>query len=300
VGRVILLPTAHSENRVISNLHSVPVHGVIKGGGIMAPIKVVVHGASGKMGQEVIAALCREPAMQLVGAVDIKDAIARLDLPGDSGTVPLSPNIEAIITTANPDVVIDFSKAGAVMPAARVAMKQGIHLVIGTTGLAADELAEIDRLTKQYNVGVVVASNFALGAIMMIHLSRIASRYFDYAEIIEQHHQLKIDAPSGTALTTARAMLKARGEPFNKRVQKEIGDSRGQQLEGIAIHSVRLPGILARQEVILGGPGQTLSIKHDTVSRECYMPGVMMATKEVVKRKGLIQGLDSLLGLQED
>jgi 4-hydroxy-tetrahydrodipicolinate reductase len=252
------------------------------------------------MGQEVVKALCSESAMQMVGAVDLKASEACLALPDDSGTVPLSPNIEEIITECQPDVIIDFSTARAVMPAARVAIKRGIHLVIGTTGLTADELGEIDSLAKEYNVGVVVASNFALGAIMMIHLASIAARYFDYAEIIEQHHHLKVDAPSGTALTTARAMIEARGKPFNQpAAQKEVSGSRGQQVEGIAIHSVRLPGILARQEVILGGPGQTLSLKHDTVSRECYMPGVMIAAREVVKRKGLIYGLDSLLGLQE-
>lgn len=135
---------------------------------------------------------------------------------------------------------------------------------------------------------------------MMIHLARIAARYFDYAEIIEQHHHLKIDAPSGTALTTARAMAEARKKPFSKPEEKDVLHSRGQQVKGVAIHSVRLPGILARQEVILGGPGQTLSIKHDTVSRECYMPGVMIAAKEVVKKKGLIYGLDTLLDLQEE
>ena len=264
----------------------------------MAPIRVVVHGASGRMGQEVVRALCRESGMQLVGAVDLKALEDRLPLPDGSDTVPLSTDLEKIIAECQPAVIIDFSTARAVMPAVRVAIKRGIHLVIGTTGLNADELGEIDSLAKEYNVGVVVASNFALGAIMMIHLARIAAKYFDYAEIIEQHHHLKADAPSGTALTTARAMAEARGKPFSKPVEKEASDSRGQQVEGISIHSVRLPGILARQEVILGGPGQTLSLKHDTVSRECYMPGVMIAAKEVVKKKGLIYGLDTLLGLR--
>jgi len=266
----------------------------------MAPIKVVVHGASGRMGQEVIKALCRESTMQLVGAVDIKVGETCLALPDGSGTVPISSSIEKIITECKPDVIIDFSTARAVMPAARMAIKQGIHMVIGTTGLTADEIKEINDLAEGYSVGVVMASNFALGAIMMLHLTRIAARYFDYAEIIEQHHLLKVDSPSGTALTTARAMIEAKGKPFNRPVEKEVSDSRGQQVEGITIHSVRLPGILARQEVILGAPGQTLSIKHDTVSRECYMPGVMIAAREVLKRKGLIQGLDSLLGLRED
>jgi 4-hydroxy-tetrahydrodipicolinate reductase len=266
----------------------------------MPPIKVVVNGASGRMGQEVVKALCRESGVQLAGAVDLKATKNCLPLPNAPDTVPLSNDLEKIITECRPDVIIDFSTAKAVMPAARVAIKQGIHLVIGTTGLKADELEEIDCLAKGNNVGVVVAPNFALGAIMMIHLAKIAARYFDYAEIIEQHHHLKIDAPSGTALTTARAMAEARKKPFSKPAEKDVSDSRGQQVEGITIHSVRLPGILARQEVILGGPGQTLSIKHDTVSRECYMQGVMIAAKEVVKKRGLIYGLDTLLDLQEE
>lgn len=263
----------------------------------MAPIKVVVQGASGRMGQEVVNSLCREPGMQLVGAVDTKTTQDCLALPDGSGTVPFSSNLEDILARCQPDVIIDFSTAGAVMPAVCMAVKQGINLVIGTTGLTTAELDEIDRLAKENSVGVVVAPNFALGAIIMIHLAKIAARYFDYAEIIEQHHHLKIDAPSGTALNTAKAMADARGKPFSQPPPPKSPQSRGRQVKGIAIHSVRLPGILARQEVLLGGPGQTLSLKHDTVSRECYMPGVMIATREVVKHKGLIYGLDSLLGL---
>ena len=263
----------------------------------MAPIRVVVHGASGKMGQEVVNALCREPGLQPVGAVELKVSDECLALPDGSGTVPLSSNLEYILSNCQPDVIIDFSIARAAMSAVRIAVKQGVNLVIGTTGLTAEELNEIDNLAKAHNVGVVVAANFALGAIMMIHLAKIAARYFDYAEIIEHHHHLKADAPSGPALTTAKAMTEAKGKPFSQPPEKKSPQSRGQQVEGVTVHSVRLPGILARQEVILGGPGQTLSLKHDTISRECYMPGVMLATREVVKRKGLIYGLDTLLDL---
>ncbi len=263
----------------------------------MAPIRVVVNGASGKMGREVVNALCHEPGLKLVGAVELKVSDKCLALPDGSGTVPFSSKIEEIITECQPDVIIDFSTAQAAISAARIAVKQGVNLVIGTTGLTAQELDEIGKLAKAHSVGVVVAANFALGAIMMIHLAKIATRYFNYAEIIEQHHHLKADAPSGTALATAKAMAAAKEEPFCQPPEKKPSQSRGKQVDGITIHSVRLPGILARQEVILGCPGQTLSIKHDTVSRECYMPGVMLATREVVKRKGLIYGLDTLLGL---
>ena len=132
----------------------------------------------------------------------------------------------------------------------------------------------------------------------MMHLAKVAAKYLDYAEIIELHHHQKADAPSGTALTTAKAMAIARGKPFQcPPEQGKTSASRGEQVEGITIHSVRLPGLLAHQEVLLGGAGQTLSIRHDTISRECYMPGVMLAIKEVVKRQGLIYGLDALLNL---
>ena len=130
----------------------------------------------------------------------------------------------------------------------------------------------------------------------MIYLAKVAAKYLDYTEIIELHHNLKADSPSGTALSTAKAMATARGKPFKRpREQKKISASRGEQVEGVTIHSVRLPGLMAHQEVLLGGPGQTLSIRHDTISRECYMPGVILATKEVVKRQGLVYGLDTLL-----
>ena len=263
----------------------------------MKPIRVAVQGASGRMGREVVNALCREPATKLVGAVELRVSDNYLALPDGSGTVPFSSDLEYIIINCQPDVLIDFTTASATMPAVLTAVKHGVNLVIGTTGLTAEELSQIDNLSKAHQVGAVVAPNFALGAILMIHLAKIAAKYLDQAEIIELHHHLKADAPSGTALKTAKAMVEARGKPFSQPPEQRSSDSRGQQIEGIPIHSVRLPGILARQEVLLGGPGQTLSLKHDTISRECYMPGVILATKEVVKRKGLVYGLDSLLGL---
>ncbi|UCE97702.1 MAG: 4-hydroxy-tetrahydrodipicolinate reductase [Dehalococcoidia bacterium] len=264
----------------------------------MIPTKVIVHGVLGRMGQEVVHALCREPGLQLVGAVDIQAVANRIPLPNSKDSVLLSSDLEKVIKECKPDVIIDFSTAKAVLPAVSLAVRYGTNMVIGTTGLQTDELRTIDSLAKEYGVGVVVASNFALGAVMMIHLAKTAAKYFDSAEIIEKHHHMKVDAPSGTALTTAKAMADTRGKPFNRPISKEPSVSRGQQIEGIAIHSVRLPGILANQEVILSSPGQTLSIKHDTVNRECYMPGVILATKEVNGKKGLIYGLEKLLGLK--
>jgi 4-hydroxy-tetrahydrodipicolinate reductase len=171
-------------------------------------------------------------------------------------------------------------------------------MVIGTTGLTADDIGEIERLAVANKIGFVVAPNFALGAVLMMHLAKIAGKYLDHAEIIELHHDRKVDAPSGTSNLTARAMVEARGKPFlTPAVPGEAAASRGQSVGGVNIHSVRLPGLMAHQEVILGGDGQTLRIRHDQISREAFMPGVILAIKEVVKRPGLIYGLDNLLGL---
>ena len=262
----------------------------------MNPIKVIVHGAAGKVGQEVIRAVCGEGDMQLVGAVDMKAAEDSLPLPDGSSSVPFSTDLRDILDRCQADVMVDFSIAKATMPAVRLATEKGINLVIGTTGFSPDDIKEIERLAAEHGIGAVMAPNFALGAVLMMHLAKIAAKYLDYAEIIELHHHLKADAPSGTAQTTARAMAAARGKPFLHPQGKDTA-SRGDRVEGVSIHSVRLPGLMAHQEVILGAPGQTLSIRHDTINRECYMPGVMLAIREVVGRKGFVYGLDKLLGL---
>jgi 4-hydroxy-tetrahydrodipicolinate reductase len=264
----------------------------------MKRVRVAVHGASGRMGQTVVNALCQEPDLQIVGATDIKATQEYLTLPDGSGRVPFSTSLESILSSCQPDVLVDFTTAQAVMPAVRTAAEHGVNMVIGTTGLTADNIDEIKQLSLARKIGVVVAPNFALGAVLMIHLAKVAARYLDFAEIIELHHERKVDAPSGTALATAKAMAQARGKPFSTPEGKP-SDSRGEQVEGVTIHSVRLPGLLAHQEVLLGGQGQTLSIRHDTISRECYMPGVMLAIRKVVNHKGLIYGLDTLLGLEE-
>jgi len=250
------------------------------------------------MGQVVVNALCHEPETEVVGAVELQVAEDYLPLPDGSGTVPFSADLDYILTGCHPDVLVDFTVAQATMPAVRIATKHGVNLVIGTTGLTADELGEIDRLAIAYKVGAVVAPNFALGAVLMIHLAKVAAKYLDYAEIIELHHHLKADSPSGTALSTAKTMAQARGKPFYRPLEQgKTSSSRGEEVEGVTIHSVRLPGLLAHQEVLLGGPGQTLSIRHDTISRECYIPGIILAIKEVIKRQGLVYGLETLLGL---
>jgi 4-hydroxy-tetrahydrodipicolinate reductase len=265
----------------------------------MRPFRVVVQGALGRLGREVVSAVCHQDGMQVVGAVELETKGDNLPLPDGSGNVPLASDLEHILIDCQPDVLVDFTIAQATMPTVRIAASKGVNLVIGTTGLTKAEINDIDRLSQAHQIGAVVAPNFALGAVLMMHLAKIAARYLDYAEIIELHHHLKADSPSGTALSTAQAMAKAKGKPFLPVEQNKAYASRGEQVEGITIHSVRLPGLLAHQEVILGGPGQTLSIRHDTISRECFMPGVILAVKTVVGYKGLIYGLDTLLGLEE-
>jgi 4-hydroxy-tetrahydrodipicolinate reductase len=262
-------------------------------------IRVVVHGAAGRVGQEVVRAVCQEPGMTLVGAVDLKASADSLALPDGTGSVPFSADFKAIITTCKPDVVVDFTIAKASLPAVRIAAENGVNMVIGTTGFTADELGEMERLAGSRKIGIVVAPNFALGAVLMVHLAKIAGKYFDHAEIIELHHDRKLDAPSGTSKATAQAMAEARGGPFlPPTVAGEDSPSRGKTVGGISIHAVRLPGLMAHQEVLFGGAGQTLSIRHDTINRECYMPGVIIAVKEVMKRREYFFGLDNLLGLQ--
>jgi 4-hydroxy-tetrahydrodipicolinate reductase len=262
----------------------------------METIRVVVQGALGNMGLQVINAVCREPGMQVVGAVELKATGDQLKLPEDAGSIPISANATSILESCQPDVLVDFSIAQATMPTARAAIERGVRPVIGTSGLSAEDLTEIDRLALAHNIGAVIAPNFALGAVLMIHLAEIAARYMDNVEIIELHHDGKVDAPSGTSLATAEAMAAARDKPFQAPPLQSDTESRGKQVGGIAIHSIRLPGLLAHQAVIMGALGQILTIRHDSINRECFMPGVILAIKEVMRRKRLVFGLDTLLG----
>jgi 4-hydroxy-tetrahydrodipicolinate reductase len=265
----------------------------------MSKIKVAVNGALGRMGQQVLHAVVADPDLELIAAADIKADRDRLSVPGQAQDAPLHSNLTSLIEMYHPHVVVDFTVPEAAMSAARLALKNGANLVMGTTGLSEANLKEIDDLAQKHKKGAVVAANFAIGAIILMRLAQIAAKYFDNAEIIELHHDKKLDAPSGTSLATARAMLQARGKPFlYPRTEKEtLKGTRGGQLEGVSIHSIRLPGLVASQEVIFGALGQTLSIRHDTISRESFMPGVILAIKEVVKRHGLVYGLDTLLNL---
>jgi 4-hydroxy-tetrahydrodipicolinate reductase len=266
----------------------------------MEPIKVLVHGALGRMGREVVAAISRDPELELVGAVDIKATQDQLTLPDGSKKIPLSTDLNSLIQSSHPKVLLDFTIAEAAVPAARMALKQKVNVVIGTSGLTEDDLKEIGQLSEANKVGAIVAPNFTIGAAILLNAAKEAAKLFDYADIIEMHHHEKVDAPSGTAIATAKAMVQSRGKPFlySKTKKETLSGTRGGEIDGVTIHSVRLPGFVASQEVVFGGLGQTLSFRHDTIGRECYVPGVIMAIKEVINRKGLIYGLDALLKLR--
>ncbi|MGD0114985.1 MAG: 4-hydroxy-tetrahydrodipicolinate reductase [Dehalococcoidia bacterium] len=264
----------------------------------MAQIRVVVSG-TGKMGREILAAVCADADLEPVGVLEKFSAEEYVSLPDGSGLVHLDKDPQALLSRSRPDVIIDFTHADWTPQVVKAALDSGVRMVIGTTGLPEDFLSDLERSCREKGIGAVAASNFAIGAVLMMHLARIASKHLDHAEIIELHHDQKVDAPSGTAIATAQGMIASRGRPFLQApTQKEmVAGTRGGTLGGIAIHSVRLPGLVAHQEVIFGGTGQTLTIRHDSTGRESFMPGVRLATKEVMNRSELVRGLDKLIGL---
>ena len=194
--------------------------------------------------------------------------------------------------------MVDFTNVEACMQNVGSAAAAGVHLVIGTTGLTDVHIRRLGTLCAEQNIGALVAPNFALGAVLLTHLARMASSFFDYADINEMHHEKKIDAPSGTALAIARAIAEGGGEFQRPLPQGEaIPNTRGGEYNGITIHSSRMPGRLAHHQVTFGTLGQTLTLRHDSISRECFMPGVVMAIRDVAYRKGLVVGLQNILGL---
>jgi 4-hydroxy-tetrahydrodipicolinate reductase len=255
-------------------------------------IRVAVAGALGRMGREVIRAVNAADDMQVVAGIDVK--------PGaENEGVPVTSDLQRAIQDAKPQVLVDFTIADAAFSNAMTAMGLTVRPVIGTTGMSDQQLAQLKVRAEDTKTGAFVAPNFALGAVLMTHFARIAARYFDAAEVIDLHHDQKIDAPSGTGHKTALEMLEARGKPFLTNVpEKEpVPGARGAELQGIRLHSVRLPGLVAHHEVIFGGQGQILTIRHDSTDRTSFMPGVLIAIREVMKLDKLVVGLDNLLGL---
>ena len=264
----------------------------------MPYINVAVHGALGKMGQEVLRAVSAADGMRAVAGVDVMARAATMPLPDGSGEIPASQDLAAALDGVN--VVVDFSVADAAMSALRTATARGANVVIGTTGLSEANYDEARNLASARGVGVIIAPNFAMGAVLMTHLAKVAARFFDYADLTEMHHEAKIDAPSGTALAIARAAADGKGGAFtNVRAEKElIAATRGGDYEGISVHSARMPGRMAHHELVLGALGQTLTIRHDSINRESFMPGVTMAIREATRREGLTVGLEKIMGLE--
>ncbi len=229
-------------------------------------------------------------------AVAFVDALATV---GRIEHLPVFTDPEQCFAEKAPDVVIDFTNAEWTPGLAEAAIARRVRMVIGTTGLTDDFAKWLGTETKKHKVGAVLAANFAIGGVLMMHFAKQASRFFDNAEIIELHHDKKVDSPSGTAKTTAEMMRAARDTDFTHPTSEKepLPGARGAEFGGVAIHSVRLPGLVAHQEVIFGGVGQTLTIRHDSTGRDSFMPGVILATKAVMDLDHLVVGLDALFGL---
>ena len=263
-------------------------------------MKVVVSGAGGKMGREVVRAVHGAADMELVGAVDPQ--WAGHDAGELAGLGPLGVRVFGSVSEAfaatGADRMVDFTTPDAVFDNVMTALDLGKRVVFGTTGLGEDRLGEIDRRARELGLGVVHAPNFAIGAVLMMRFAAEAARFFDRVEIIELHHDQKKDAPSGTAIRTAELIAearKARGEVAAVAETEIVAGARGGDVKGVPVHSVRLPGLVAHQEVLLGLPGQTLTIRHDSLDRTSFMPGVLLALRKVGEVTGLVYGLERLL-----
>jgi 4-hydroxy-tetrahydrodipicolinate reductase len=265
-------------------------------------IRVAVAGAAGKMGRTVLKAVHDDPELELAGAVDPSGGGMDAGTLAGLGPIGLSlrTDLAGALSEGRVEVVVDFTRAQAAVENARTAIQVGVSPVIGTTGMSPEQVAELGRLAEERGVGAFLAPNFAIGAVLMMLFARQAARYMPEVEVIELHHEQKADAPSGTAMRTLQFILEGRGERTAIRPEREdmkVEGARGGDVEGVRVHSVRLPGYVAHQECIFGGLGQTLTIRHDSIDRVSFMPGVVLACKKVRGLKGLTIGLEHLLEL---
>ena len=261
-------------------------------------LRVAVFGAGGRMGATVCAAVAADPDLELVAAVDphhagfdLREVTRDQSLPA----IQVSPSAESLDPTAV-DVAVDFTVRDAARKNLDWLAANGVHAVVGTTGLTDKDT---DRLRKQFTTSnCILAPNFAIGAVLMMRLAEMAAPYFESAEIIELHHDQKVDAPSGTAMLTAERLAKASDDWIDDPTRNEVvKGARGGRTGPIPVHSIRLAGLVAHQEVLLGTMGQSLSIRHDSYDRSSFMPGVLLAVKRVGETPGLTIGLDQVLGL---
>ena len=244
-------------------------------------IKVLVNGAKGRMGTHVVATVESETDLELVAATDLGD------------------DLSACIASSGAEVVVDFTQPDCAYSNSEEILKAGACPVIGTTGFAASDVERLRVLSRELGVGGVIAPNFSIGALLVMKFAAEAARYFPDVEIIELHHDQKADAPSGTAIKTAEWIAESRGEHRSgpEKEQETIPGARGGRLKGIPIHSVRLPGYVAHEEIVFGGQAQILSLRHDSMSRECFMPGVALVARKVRELDHVVYGLENLLEL---
>ncbi len=268
----------------------------------MVVIRVLVSGACGSMGGYVCRAVDAAEDMTIAAAVDPAGIGHKLgeympDLSEDAQQIQVSGHLAATLQEAGPNVMIDFTAPAVVMSNIEAALSAGTACVVGTTGFSEIDLKTIQRMSESKGVACVIAPNFSIAANLMMKFAAEAVASFEYAEIIERHHEHKKDAPSGTAVRTAQIMAEAREGPLSvvPTERHNVEGSRGGALGNIPIHAVRMPGYVADQEVLLGSPGEILKISHETTSRECFIPGVMLAVRAVQALSGLTYGLDKLL-----
>jgi len=270
------------------------------------PIPVVVNGAGGKMGREVIKAVSASPDMMLVGAVDRNPNYRGQDVGELAGCgaleIPVLDDLQSVLVLATQEtvqgVMVDFTHPDGVYENVRSSIAYGVRPVVGTTGLSDEQMQDLADFAEKASTGCLIVPNFSIGMVLLQQAVLQAAQYFDHLEIIELHHNQKADAPSGTALKTA-AMLSELGKTYNPSQVKETETIRGARGgivgENINVHSIRLPGLIAHQEVIFGAKGEIYSLRHDTSDRSCYMAGVLLAIRKVTQLKSLVYGLEKIL-----
>ena len=274
-----------------------------------APIPVVVAGALGRMGAEVVKAVTASPDAVVVGAVDTTPGSEGRDLGLELGLgeleVAITADLEGCLCAASqearkgpPAVLVDFTHQKVVYEHTRAAIAYGVHPVIGTTGLSPEQLNDLTVFADKAGIGGAVIPNFSVGMVLLQQAAAAAARFYDFAELTELHHNRKADAPSGTCIKTAE-LIEELGKNFNPLQVEEhetlAGCRGGQRESGLRLHSIRLPGLVAHQEVMFGAPGETYTLRHDTIDRSAYMPGVLLCVRKVRSLGGLVYGLERLL-----
>ncbi|WP_107841513.1 4-hydroxy-tetrahydrodipicolinate reductase [Metasolibacillus meyeri] len=263
-------------------------------------IKVAIAGARGKMGIAAVQTMMKRNGLELVAALDYKEVgatLGELELFPSDYQVPIFTSFEELVAQTKPDVLIDLTNPQSVYEHTKQALLHKVRPVIGTTGFTDEQLDELTQLAQEQKVGCIIAPNFALGAVLMMKFAKEAAKYFDDVEIIEMHHDKKLDAPSGTGVKTAQMIAEVRqakvqGHPDE---HETIAGSRGGDFDGMRIHSVRLPGLVAHQQVLFGGEGQLLTIRHDSLNRESFMNGIVFCVETVVGIEHLVYGLENIL-----